>query len=143
MSVLATPSSNLYEDTSDDTANFGSNALSVQEGYYRTLEQVRDATVLVAEASGFGSGIVITPEGLVLTNYHIIHGIDIENVKVWLYAADELGYYTVDLVGIDPFADIALLQINNMPVEKMPMVYLELETDEDNYSLAQDVCNGQ
>ena len=139
MSVLATPSSNLYEDTSDDTANFGSNALSVQEGYYRTLEQVRDATVLVAEASGFGSGIVITPEGLVLTNYHIIHGIDIENVKVWLYAADELGYYTVDLVGIDPFADIALLQINNMPVEKMPMVYLELETDEDNYSLAQDV----
>ena len=138
-SLFASPSANLYEDTSDDTANFGPNTLSVQPGYYRTLEQVRDATVLVAEKSGFGSGIIITPEGLILTNYHIIHDLDIENVKVWFYAADELGYYTVDLVGIDPFADIALLQINNIPQDKLPLVYLELETDEDNYKLAQDV----
>ena len=138
-SLFASPSANLYEDTSDDTANFGPNTLSVQPGYFRTLEQVRDATVLVAEKSGFGSGIIITPEGLILTNYHIIHDLDIENVKVWFYAADELGYYTVDLVGIDPFADIALLQINNMPQDKLPLVYLELETDEDNYKLAQDV----
>ena len=139
MSVFATPSANLYEDTSDDTANFGSNALSFQDEYYRTLEQVRDATVLVAESGGFGSGIIITPEGLILTNYHIIHGIEIENVKIWFYAEDELGYYTVDLVGIDPFADIALLQINNMPQDKLPLVYLELEIDEDDYALAQDV----
>ena len=132
-------SANVYEDTSDDTANFGANTLSVQDDYYRTVEQVRDATVLVAEASGFGSGIVITPEGLILTNYHIIHGADVENLKIWFYAADELGYYTVDLVGIDPFADIALLQINNMPAEKLPLVYLELETDKDNFKLAQDV----
>ena len=138
-SLFASPSANLYEDTSDDTANFGPNTLSVQPGYYRTLEQVRDATVLVAETGGFGSGIIITPEGLILTNYHIIHDLDIENVKVWFYAADELGYYTVDLVGIDPFADIALLQINNIPQDKLPLVYLELETDEDNYKLAQDV----
>ena len=138
-SLFASPSANLYEDTSDDTANFGPNTLSVQPGYFRTLEQVRDATVLVAEKSGFGSGIIITPEGLILTNYHIIHDLDIENVKVWFYAADELGYYTVDIVGIDPFADIALLQINNMPQDKLPLVYLELETDEDNYKLAQDV----
>ena len=139
MSVFATPSAKLYEDTSDDTANFGSNALFVQDEYHRTLEQVRDATVLVAEKGGFGSGIVITPEGLILTNYHIIHGADVENLKIWFYAEDELGYYTVDLIGIDPFADIALLQINNMPAEKLPLVYLELETDEDNYSLAQEV----
>ena len=138
-SLFAAPSANLYEDTSDDTANFGSNALSFQDEYYRTLEQVRDATVLVAESGGFGSGIIITPEGLILTNYHIIHGIEIENVKIWFYAKDELGYYTVDLIGIDPFADIALLQINNMPQDKLPLVYLELETDEDNYKLAQDV----
>ena len=139
MSVYGYSSENLYEDTSDDTANFGSNALFVQDEYHRTLEQVRDATVLVAEKGGFGSGIVITPEGLILTNYHIIHGADPENLKIWFYSKEELGYYTVDLIGIDPFADIALLQINNMPSDKLPLVYLELETDEDNYSLAQDV----
>jgi len=132
-------SANLYEDTSDDTANFGANALSVQDDYHRTLEQVRDATVLVAAKGGFGSGIIITPDGLVLTNYHIIHGAIVENLKIWFYAEDELGYYKVDLIGIDPFADIALLQINNMPDTKRPLTYLELETDEDNYSLAQEV----
>jgi serine protease Do len=139
ISALGYTSSNLYEDTSDDTANFGSNSLYTQDEYYRTIEQVRDATVLVADKGGFGSGIVITPEGLILTNYHIIHETVIENLKIWFYAKDELGYYTVDLIGIDPFADIALLQINNMPPDKLPLVYLELETDEDNYSLAQEV----
>ena len=129
----------LYEDTSDDTAGFGSNSLIIQENYFRTLEQVRDATVLVSMERGFGSGIIITPEGLVLTNYHIIHGVDIEGVKVWFYAADELGYYTVDLVGIDPFADIALLQINNIPVENLPLMYLELENDKEDFKLAQEV----
>ena len=59
-SLFASPSANLYEDTSDDTANFGPNTLSVQPGYFRTLEQVRDATVLVAEKSGFGSGIILS-----------------------------------------------------------------------------------
>ena len=139
MSLWAQQPVALYEDVSDDTVGFGSNSLIVSDNYYRTLEQVRDATVLVSMASGFGSGIMITPEGLVLTNYHIIHGTDIDKVKVWFYSPDELGYYTVDLVGIDPFADIALLQINNMPVEQLPLMYLELEGDEEDFVLAQDV----
>jgi S1-C subfamily serine protease len=107
--------------------------------YYRTLEQVRDATVLVASKSGFGTGIVISPQGLILTNYHVIHNVKVEDIKIWLYDAEELGYYTVELLGIDPFADIAVLHINNMPELKMPMMYLELENDKNNYSLAQEV----
>jgi len=111
----------------------------VQGEYYRTLEQVRDATVLVAGTGGFGSGVVISPKGLILTNYHVIHNVKIEDIKIWLYSADELGYYKVNLIGIDPFADIAVLHINNMPEHKMPMTYLELEKDKNNYSLAQEV----
>ena len=129
----------IYEDISDDTAGFGVNALPHDEFYYRTLEEVRDATVLVAMDSGFGSGIVITPEGLILTNYHIIHGSDVENLKIWFFSPDELGYYTVDLIGIDPYADLALLQINNIPAEKLPLTYLELATQSDHFSLAQEV----
>ena len=129
----------IYEDTSDDTASFGSNALPFDDHYYRSLEEVRDATVLVALKSGFGSGIVITPEGLILTNYHIIHGAEAKDIKIWFFSPDELGYYTADLIGIDPYADLAVLQINNMPAEKLPLTYLELATQADQFSLAQEV----
>jgi S1-C subfamily serine protease len=134
-------SENLYEDVSDDTASFGPNKYSIDDlhSYHRTLEEVRDATVLVSMDTGFGSGIVITPEGLILTNYHIIHGAKTKDVKIWFYAADELGYYTVDLVGIDPFADLALLQINNIPEHRLPLTYLLLQTDGNALELAQEV----
>ena len=44
-------------------------------------EKARNATVLVANQrgerdGGFGSGVVISPSGMVLTNYHVIHRAD-------------------------------------------------------------------
>ena len=45
-----------------------------------TVETARDATVLVAtqnennsRGNGFGSGVLISETGIVLTNYHVIH----------------------------------------------------------------------
>ena len=51
------------------------------------VEKARNATVLVAsdqgEGGGFGSGVIISPTGLVLTNYHVIHRADL--LRVFLY----------------------------------------------------------
>ena len=45
-----------------------------------TVEKARNATVLVATqnetnsmGNGFGSGVLISETGIVLTNYHVIH----------------------------------------------------------------------
>ena len=137
LTVFAFSAENLY-DISESSGVATSPIVETTTDYHRTLEQVRDATVLVSMGSGFGSGIVINPEGLILTNYHIIHRAAEEDLKVWFFAENELGYYKVKVVGIEPFADIALLQLQDIE-EKGPLTYLELETDADNISLAQEV----
>ncbi len=53
-----------------------------------------------------GSGFVISSDGLVVTNYHVIEGAS--NVKVHLNNRD----YTATVKGTDPATDIALLKID-------------------------------
>ena len=137
LTVFAFSAENLY-DISESSAVVVSDTVETTTDYHRTLEQVRDATVLVSIKQGFGSGIVLNPEGLILTNYHIIHRVAEEDLKVWFFAKDELGYYKVKVVGIEPFADLALLQIQNIE-DKTPLTYLELESDGDKIELAQEV----
>jgi serine protease Do len=67
-----------------------------------------------------GSGFVISPEGLVITNYHVVEGAT--EVKVHLGERD----YVAKVKGTDPSTDIALLKIeagNNLR-------YLELGDDD-------------
>jgi S1-C subfamily serine protease len=54
---------------------------------------------------GAGSGFLITPDGFLLTNHHVIQGQ--ERVRVRLVEGGEL---TGRVVGADPWSDIALVQ---------------------------------
>ena len=78
-----------------------------------TIEKARDATILVAtegdNAGGFGTGVVIDPSGIAITNYHVIHRAEL--IRVFFYDPDDLNYYEADVIGIDPVADLALIQI--------------------------------
>jgi serine protease Do len=57
---------------------------------------------------GDGSGVIISPEGYVLTNYHVIS--DADNISVRLNG-DEKQDYDATLVGQDPFTDLAIIKI--------------------------------
>jgi len=92
-----------------------------------TVKKARDATVIVTGSEGgFGSGAVITSDGLVITNYHVIHRA--EDVKIFFWDREDLNYYLADIVGIDPVADLALLQVNITDTMK-PLTYLEVGTE--------------
>ncbi len=61
---------------------------------------------------GAGSGFIIAPDGLILTNNHVVE--DVDNIKVKLADKRE---FTAKVVGTDPQSDVALIKIdaNNLP----------------------------
>jgi S1-C subfamily serine protease len=64
-------------------------------------------------SAGFGSGVIVHADGIVLTNDHVITGAD--QIRVTLAdGRDE----AAELIGTDPVADIAVLRIRgeNLPV---------------------------
>jgi serine protease Do len=65
-------------------------------------DQYRDQPVI-----GFGSGVIISDDGYIVTNNHVIEGSD--KISVVLNDKRE---YDAKLVGTDPSTDIALLKIN-------------------------------
>jgi Do/DeqQ family serine protease len=56
--------------------------------------------------SGLGSGVVVSPEGYILTNNHVIEGAD--EIEV---ASNDGHKYKAQLVGADPESDLAVLRI--------------------------------
>ena len=102
------------------------------------IEKARKATILVAtggdNASGFGTGVVIDPSGIAITNYHVIHRAT--SIRVFFYDPDDLNYYEADVIGIDPVADLALLQIKARE-DMLPLTYLRIEPE--NFLIGEEV----
>ena len=57
--------------------------------------------------TGLGSGFIISNDGVIVTNNHVIEGAD----EITVILSDETEY-TAELLGRDPKADIAVLKIN-------------------------------
>ncbi len=62
---------------------------------------------------GLGSGVIVSPEGHIMTNNHVIDGADEIIVKV----GNEKHEYIAKKIGTDPSTDIAILKIE--PVNKL------------------------
>ena len=66
---------------------------------------------------GTGTGFVIDPSGLILTNNHVVE--DADEIRVSLYGADLRNpnekSYAAKVIGRDPLTDSALIQLTEMP----------------------------
>ena len=84
-------------------------ALSLQGVYDKCIDSVVSIVGEVRGYSGYywGSGIVMTEDGYILTNAHVIEGTD--SVTVCLSNGEE---YEALLIGEDPISDIAVLKID-------------------------------
>ena len=69
-----------------------------------------------ATSANFGSGFIISPDGYILTNTHVIKGMT--NIKVTL---NDKRQYPAKLIGQDEKSDVALLKINakDLPTVKI------------------------
>lgn len=75
----------------------------------------RDSQQRPREVRGYGSGVIISPDGYVITNNHVID--EAENVEVTL---NDKRTFQAEVIGRDPASDIALLKVkaDNLPIIK-------------------------
>jgi len=65
-------------------------------------------------AAGLGSGVIVSPNGYILTNYHVIEGAD--DIEVSL---NDGSTHKARVIGSDPESDVAVLQIK---ADKLPAI---------------------
>jgi Do/DeqQ family serine protease len=65
--------------------------------------------------TGFGSGVIISTDGYIVTNNHVVEGADEISVSL-----NDNKSYTAKLIGADPETDIALIKIEAKDLSVMP-----------------------
>jgi Do/DeqQ family serine protease len=68
------------------------------------------------ELTGLGSGVIVSPEGYILTNNHVVEGA--EKVEVTL---SDKRHFTAKVVGMDAPSDVAVLKIDARDLPSLPL----------------------
>ncbi|VFJ13962.1 trypsin-like peptidase domain-containing protein [Candidatus Nitrosocosmicus franklandus] len=116
-------STNINNNNNNTISSSNSFDQSLQEDLIKLYDKVEHSVVQVTQdsnlpgASRLGSGFVYDKEGHIVTNYHVVAG-DTINREFDVTFTDGTGYKAT-VVGVDPFAEIAVLKIdveNNIEV---------------------------
>ncbi len=75
-------------------------------------------TPKIIPRSGVGSGVIVSSDGHILTNYHVIGDAD----EISIETADERKY-DAEIVGVDSLSDVAVIKIKGK-VDNLPVAYL-------------------
>lgn len=79
---------------------------TVVDAVRRVGPAIAQVAAVRGEAAGFGSGVVVAPDGLLLTNSHVVHGA--ERLST---ALPDGRRFAARLLGDDPDTDLALLRV--------------------------------
>ncbi len=86
--------------------------LSPSVVHVSTIQYYRNFFFQVVPQEGTGSGFIISEDGYILTNNHVVRGA--HNITVRLASGDE---YQAELVGTDQMTDIAVLKISSEAID--------------------------
>ena len=81
-----------------------------------------------------GSGVILDPSGLIVTNAHVVYGKPIIEVTL-----DDQTSLPARIIGADPFFDIAVLRVAQTPPAKLPAAHVgrseDLQTGDEVFAI--------
>ena len=109
------------------------------------IERVKQSVVLLSmnpnadpetdpKQSGLCSGVVVDDIGHVITNFHCVY--NSKYIRLYYYDEDDWQNYEVNVIGLDPLADLALLKVIG---KEEPIPYLEFAEDAGKIKAGTDV----
>ena len=106
------PSENLQVSTATTlspsiTSSVIQSSMSSVVGIYLSATTINYTGASVEEDLGSGSGVIITSDGYIVTNNHVVEGG--QNIRVCLQDGTE---YEATLIGTDSYSDLAVIKIN-------------------------------
>ena len=94
------------ESISINVSNHGQGEVITSSNSYNDIyKSVKDSVVTINTDRGRGSGVIITDQGHIVTNEHVIKGA--KNIRI--ITSDNISY-PANVVGVDRITDIALLK---------------------------------
>ena len=121
------------------------NISATENNFGEVVERAKKSVVLLSmnpndnpetnpNSSGLCSGVVIDDIGHVLTNFHCVYKQNF--IKLYYYDENDWADYDVNVIGLDPLADLAILQVLG---KEEPIPYLKFAENSDNITLGTDV----
>ena len=95
---------------SPTTAPSNNGSLDVNAIAAKVNPAIVDINTTTGTGQAAGTGMIITSDGQVLTNNHVVEG----SLTIRVTIAGHSGNYTAHVVGVAPGADVALIQIDNV-----------------------------
>ena len=107
--VFSVEPSRAFVELAKKVRNSVVNISTTQSGYNKVIELFPGYFMPYnqPETKGAGSGFIVSKEGLIITNSHVVKGFD----KIQIQFVDEETFYPAKLLGSDDHSDIALLKV--------------------------------
>lgn len=90
----------------DESINVIQNSMASVVGIYISATTISNTGDMEQQDTGSGSGVILTQDGYIVTNNHVVEGG--ENLRVYLQDGTE---YPATLVGADAYSDLAVVKI--------------------------------
>ena len=112
----------------DDVTSLDSIYLTPSTSFVNNIEQAIKSTVSIKSKTNFGSGFVVSTDGYILTNYHVVS--DTVNLKVVLNDGKS---YPAKIIRVSKDGDVALIKIQSSDLVPFKIV------NKKNFKLGKDI----